>query len=78
MDAQMTAIAEPQLFFASQAAAYVRGKLARRPAADRAPALFSAPLDALDEASLGSLIGLGQEEGLRLQRFKRSMGLPLE
>lgn len=64
---------EPQLY-TRLAAAYVRGKLARE--ADCPPALFKAPLAALDEAALEALVELGGERGLRLHRFKRSMALP--
>lgn len=68
-------IDEPQLF-ACLAAAYVRGKLVRQPEAVSPPALFGVPLDTLDEADLQALILLGCQRGLRLHRFKRSMGLP--
>jgi len=57
------------------AAAYVRGKLAPLDAAAAAPELFGMPLDALDEAPLDRLLQLGREQGLRLHRFKRTMGL---
>ena len=58
------------------AAAYVRGKLAEHPAATGVPTLFSAPFETLDEESFHALIHLGREQGLRLHRFKRAMGLP--
>lgn len=48
------------------AAAYVRGKLAIP---------WDVPLAELDRAGLESLVRLGRERGLRLHRFKRTMGL---
>ena len=54
----------------------MRGKLAEHPAAAGEPVLFRAPLETLDDESLHALIRLGREQGLRLHRFKRSMGLP--
>ncbi len=40
------------------------------------PDLFATGLDGLAPAQLEALIGLGLERGLRLHRFKRTMGLP--
>src|SRR5262245_29801350 len=60
------------LYFTSFAAAYVRGKLGASMPVD----LLSTPLEELSEAQLGALIAAGQEAGLRLHRFKRTMGLP--
>jgi ubiquinone/menaquinone biosynthesis C-methylase UbiE len=64
-------------YFGACAAAYVRGKLAhaaRMPLADRR--LFERELAELSPDDLARLIRLGQEAGLRLHRFKRTMGLP--
>jgi len=65
-------IDEPPLY-TRLAAAYVRGRLAREP--EMASGLFCAPLDALDEARLQEIVRIGRERGLRLHRFKRTMGL---
>ncbi len=62
-------------FFERLAAAYVRGRLAGAAPALREPELFELPLDTLDAAALRDLIALGAAEGLRLHRFKRTMGL---
>ncbi|GAB4190108.1 MAG: hypothetical protein OHK0022_02690 [Roseiflexaceae bacterium] len=62
-------------YFERLAAAYVRGRLADSPEAQGAPELFALPLDALDGAALRDLIALGVAQGLRLHRFKRTMGL---
>ena len=61
--------------YARLAAAYVRGKLAHHDATAGVPELFGPPLDALDEAAVDRLLQLGREQGLRLHRFKRTMGL---
>lgn len=58
------------------AAAYVRGAARSSPEMAVAPALLDAPLDALDDADLAALVQLGRAQGLRLHRFKRTMGLP--
>jgi predicted kinase len=64
-------------YFAACAAAYVRGKLAREARmADTDGALFEIPLDRLVPEDHARLIRLGQAAGLRLHRFKRTMGLP--
>jgi 2-polyprenyl-3-methyl-5-hydroxy-6-metoxy-1,4-benzoquinol methylase len=62
--------------FERLAAAYVRGCLRAEPGLDVAPTLVEAPLDALADAEIAALIQLGRERGLRLHRFKRTMGLP--
>jgi hypothetical protein len=54
------------------AAAYVRGMC--KPASNLDP-LFEAPLDTLDAAQLAELVQIGRAQGLRLHRFKRTMGL---
>jgi ubiquinone/menaquinone biosynthesis C-methylase UbiE len=59
-------------YFARLAAAYVRGKLGSA----RRDALFTTPLDALTGAQWEAVIREGQEAGLRLHRFKRTMELP--
>jgi ubiquinone/menaquinone biosynthesis C-methylase UbiE len=64
-------------YFGACAAAYVRGKqahVARVPRADRH--LFERELAGLSSDDLACLIKLGREAGLRLHRFKRTMGLP--
>ncbi len=67
-------------YFTRLAAAYVRGRLALAPTfaslTETQAALFAAPLDALCEDEQQALIALGQERGLRLHRFKRTMELP--
>ena len=64
--------------YARLAAAYVRGKLACEPLVHEPEAVFlmTAPLEDLREPDLEALIRLGRERGLRLHRFKRTMGLP--
>lgn len=61
--------------FTRLAAAYVRGRLGQAPEGCD-PALFGLPLDALGEEQLAELVALGAARGLRLHRFKRTMGLP--
>lgn len=58
------------------AAAYVRGRLHGSAAAAARPELFGPALDALAPEELHALVTLGAAEGLRLHRFKRTMGLP--
>lgn len=55
------------------AAAYVRGSGKRL---DLNVRLMTAPLGSLAEADLARIVSAGREGGLRLQRFKRTMGLP--
>lgn len=62
-------------YFERLAAAYVRGKLSDAAVAHEHPALFAAPLAALTDADLADAITLGLASGLRLHRFKRTMGL---
>jgi hypothetical protein len=62
--------------FERLAAAYVRGALGAEPEIAGGAALLAAPLDALAVTDLAALIQLGRERGLRLHRFKRTMGLP--
>lgn len=62
--------------FERLAAAYVRGALAGERPADLAPVLLDAPLDALTAPQLAALVALGRARGMRLHRFKRTMGLP--
>lgn len=65
-----------QLYYERLAAAYVRGRLLELREAAPEPALLETPLEALDGPALARLIGLGAARGLRLHRFKRTMGLP--
>jgi SAM-dependent methyltransferase len=58
------------------AAAYVRGALRELPDPPAVEGLLDAPLDDLGEAELEALVALGRARGLRLHRFKRTMGLP--
>jgi SAM-dependent methyltransferase len=62
-------------YYAPLAAAYVRGALCRTPH-EADPALFAPPLRALAEPDLARLLETGLAAGLRLHRFKRTMGLP--
>jgi SAM-dependent methyltransferase len=61
--------------FERLAAAYVRGAL-RGSATPEAAALLDAPLETLSDTDLAALARLGRAHGLRLHRFKRTMGLP--
>lgn len=70
----MPEIPEGPPLYARLAAAYVRGRLAGEP--ETSSSLMAAPLDTLSEADLEALVRLGRERGLRLHRFKRTMGLP--
>ncbi|NTW00981.1 MAG: class I SAM-dependent methyltransferase [Oscillochloris sp.] len=56
--------------FTRLAAAYVRGTLGS------AAGIHEAPLDTLSADQRAALIALGRARGLRLHRFKRTMGLP--
>lgn len=62
------------------AAAYVRGTLSQAAtytAPDTATSeLFAAPLDDLSPEQFQAIIQMGLDSGLRLHRFKRTMGLP--
>jgi 2-polyprenyl-3-methyl-5-hydroxy-6-metoxy-1,4-benzoquinol methylase len=64
------------LLFERLAAAYVRGVLRTSPRAPGDAALLDAPLDSLDADQIAAIIQLGRAQGLRLHRFKRTMGLP--
>lgn len=61
------------LYFEKLAAAYVRGKLASDETAT--DDLFAHPLEELTDADCCALIERGLAAGLRLHRFKRTMGL---
>ncbi|MBA3823275.1 MAG: class I SAM-dependent methyltransferase [Ktedonobacterales bacterium] len=63
-------------YYQRLAAAYVRGALAGSPVAGAHPDLFTPPLDELAASAWTRLVALGEAEGLRLHRFKRTMGLP--
>jgi SAM-dependent methyltransferase len=64
------------LHYTRLAAAYVRGKLGVNAPSSAPAALFNTPLEELSEAQLETLIAAGLAVGLRLHRFKRTMGLP--
>src|SRR5262245_15320985 len=68
------------LYFTRLAAAYARGRLGAAPPpdlpADLPADLLDTPLEELSEAQLSALIVAGLQAGLRLHRFKRTMGLP--
>jgi 2-polyprenyl-3-methyl-5-hydroxy-6-metoxy-1,4-benzoquinol methylase len=59
-------------YYTGLAAAYVRGRLGASIPAD----LLEVPLEGLSETQLDAVTAVGQEAGLRLHRFKRTMGLP--
>ncbi len=63
-------------YFTRLAAAFIRGSLRDDAIAAVYRSLFSTPLDALSDDEQAFLIELGLERGLRLHRFKRTMGLP--
>ena len=64
-------------YFTTLAAAFVRGRLATHPAAVAGHAhLFVTRLEDLSPADLAELRRLGEAVGLRLHRFKQTMGLP--
>lgn len=62
-----------ELYYEKLAAAYVRGKLASDETAT--DDLFLHPLDELTDADCRALVERGLATGLRLHRFKRTMGL---
>lgn len=62
--------------FERLAAAYVRGALRAEPELAGGNALLTTPLESLADAELAALVQIGRERGLRLHRFKRTMGLP--
>ena len=64
------------MYYKKLAAAFVRGKLHNDPVQVMHPSLFSLPLEDLSEDDQSKLIELGLQQGLRLHRFKRTMGLP--
>jgi 2-polyprenyl-3-methyl-5-hydroxy-6-metoxy-1,4-benzoquinol methylase len=64
------------LLFERLAAAYVRGALRAELETPGGAALLTAPLADLADTELAALIQIGRERGLRLHRFKRTMGLP--
>jgi 2-polyprenyl-3-methyl-5-hydroxy-6-metoxy-1,4-benzoquinol methylase len=59
-------------YYTRLAAAYVRGRMGASMPAD----LHDTALEELTEAQLDAVIAAGPEAGLRLHRFKRTMGLP--
>lgn len=64
-------------YYQRLACAYIRGKLGPSTSlAEPHRALFERPLEALAEKDMQTLLRLGQEQGLRLHRFKRTMDLP--
>ena len=60
------------LYFTRLAAAYVRGRLGASIPTD----LLDTPLEELSEGRLDDIIATGLAAGLRLHRFKRTIGLP--
>lgn len=60
------------LYYTRLAAAYVRGRLGGSLPAE----MLAAPLEELSDERLDALIAAGLAAGLRLHRFKRTMGLP--
>jgi 2-polyprenyl-3-methyl-5-hydroxy-6-metoxy-1,4-benzoquinol methylase len=66
---------ELSFYFAPLAAAYVRGALRGTSHATN-DHLFTQPLASLGERELVRLLEAGPQAGLRLHRFKRTMGLP--
>jgi 2-polyprenyl-3-methyl-5-hydroxy-6-metoxy-1,4-benzoquinol methylase len=67
------------LYFTRIAAAYVRGRLLHDPPSgmeEHMRELLEAPLDALLPNEWETVIHYGLGHGLRLHRFKRTMGLP--
>jgi SAM-dependent methyltransferase len=56
-------------------AAYVRGKLRGTASVETYATLFNRPLELLAEKDLVEIINIGQNHGLRLHRFKRTMDL---
>lgn len=67
-------------YYQRLAAAYVRGTLGQASEFDAPEAairdLFAAPLDDLAPDQLQAIVQRGLDSGLRLHRFKRTMGLP--
>jgi SAM-dependent methyltransferase len=72
---QLVLTEQPHNLFPRIAAAYVRGRLAGSPEALALPGLFEVALDQLDPLEYEQLIALGMRAGLRLHRFKHTMGL---
>jgi SAM-dependent methyltransferase len=63
-------------YFTRLASAYVRGRLGATTPLDLPADLLDTPLEELSEEQLDAVIAVGQEAGLRLHRFKRTMELP--
>lgn len=63
-------------YYTRLAAAYVRGKLRQAPICTAVPHLFVSQLDSLAFHEQEELVQLGLAHGLRLHRFKQTMGLP--
>jgi len=61
--------------FEQLAAAYVRGALRSESELAGGSELLTAPLDTLGNVDLAAIVQLGHARGLRLHRFKRTMGL---
>src|SRR5690242_18082546 len=62
-------------YFDRLAAAFVRGKLTGEPHFNASPSLFTHPLEDLSATERQALIQIGEQRGLRLHKFKRTMGL---
>jgi SAM-dependent methyltransferase len=63
-------------YYTRLAVAYVRGRLCASMPPILSPDLLNTLLEELSEAQLDTIIEAGQTAGLRLHRFKRTMGLP--
>jgi 2-polyprenyl-3-methyl-5-hydroxy-6-metoxy-1,4-benzoquinol methylase len=63
-------------YFTRLAAAYVRGRMGVSTPPSLPADLLDTALEELSEAQLDALIAAGLAAGLRLHRFKRTMGLP--
>ncbi len=57
------------------AAAFVRGKLSDTDLLELEPELFTTPLSKLSDEQTQRLVNLGKERGLKLHKFKKTMGL---
>jgi len=65
----------PPPYYERVAASYVRGKLRKSAHMEPYWTLFTRPLDLLARDELLEIIGIGDLNGLRLHRFKRTMDL---
>jgi len=65
-----------QGYFTKPAAAFVRGALPDCTIRSWPGGLYGKSLDALTREEMAEILARGQDEGLRIHRFKRTMGLP--